>query len=146
MYEHEFLVDLYRFELTNFGVILGMDWLAKHYFQMDYPRWKITLRGPNGEKVVHKAKGPRARVKQISVMKACKLLGRGCEGFLCNVVKNKGAESSLKDNLVVRGFTDVFSEEIPGMPPLREVEFCMDLEPPPSLRHPIVWHCLNLRN
>jgi len=25
MYEHEFLSDLYRFELTDFGIILGMD-------------------------------------------------------------------------------------------------------------------------
>jgi len=25
MYEHEFLADIYKFELTNFGVILGMD-------------------------------------------------------------------------------------------------------------------------
>ena len=30
MYEHEFLADLYRFELTDFGVILGIDWLAKY--------------------------------------------------------------------------------------------------------------------
>ena len=29
MYEHELLADLYRFELTDFGVILEMDWLAK---------------------------------------------------------------------------------------------------------------------
>jgi len=31
MYEHEFLADIYRFELTDFGVILGMDWLAKYW-------------------------------------------------------------------------------------------------------------------
>jgi len=30
MYELEFLADLYRFGLTDFGVILGMDWLTKH--------------------------------------------------------------------------------------------------------------------
>jgi len=30
MNECEFLTDLYKFELTNFGVILGMDWLAKY--------------------------------------------------------------------------------------------------------------------
>jgi len=30
MYEHEFLADLYRFELTNFGVVRRMDWLVKH--------------------------------------------------------------------------------------------------------------------
>ena len=30
MYECEFLADLYKFELTDFGVMLGMDWLAKY--------------------------------------------------------------------------------------------------------------------
>ena len=30
MYESEFLADLYRFEFTDFAVVLGMDWLAKY--------------------------------------------------------------------------------------------------------------------
>jgi len=30
MYEHKFLADLYRFELTDFGLFQGMDWLAKY--------------------------------------------------------------------------------------------------------------------
>jgi len=30
MYEHEFWADLDKFELMGFGVILGMDWLAKY--------------------------------------------------------------------------------------------------------------------
>jgi len=69
--------------------------------------------------VVHKGKGPRAGVKLISMMKGRKLLGKGCERFLCNVVKTVDAEPSLEDILVVREFPDVFPEEIPGIPPLR---------------------------
>jgi len=30
MYECEFRANLYKFELTDFRVILGMDWLAKY--------------------------------------------------------------------------------------------------------------------
>jgi len=40
IYEQEFLADLYRFESTDFGVIMEMDWLAKHQAQIDYPRRK----------------------------------------------------------------------------------------------------------
>ena len=40
MYEYEFLEDLYGFELTDFGVILGMDWLAKYQAQIDCLRPK----------------------------------------------------------------------------------------------------------
>ena len=35
----------------------------------------------------------------------------------------------LDDIPVVWEFPDVFSDEIPDMPPLREVEFCIDLTP-----------------
>ena len=35
LYGHEFLVDLYKFELIDFGVILVMDWLAKYLAQTD---------------------------------------------------------------------------------------------------------------
>ena len=84
---------------------------------------------PNGKNVVHKGKGLRAGVKLISLMKARKLLGTGSEGFLCNVVKTEGAESSLEDIPVVKEFHNVFLEEIPGMPSHREEEFYIDLTP-----------------
>ena len=54
-------------------------------------------KGPNGEKVVHEGKVSGLGVKLITVMKAHKLLRRGCEGFSCNVVKIEAAESSLED-------------------------------------------------
>ena len=37
MYEHVFLVDLYNFELTDFCVILRMDWLVKYKAQVNCP-------------------------------------------------------------------------------------------------------------
>jgi hypothetical protein len=43
-------------------------------------------------------------------------------------------EEFVGDNLrVVRDFPDVFPEELPGMPPDREVEFVIDLLPGLSL-------------
>ena len=38
IYEHEFLADLYMFELIDFGAILGTDWLAKYQAQIDCPK------------------------------------------------------------------------------------------------------------
>jgi len=127
MYECEFLADLYRFGLTDFGFILKMDWLAEYQAQIDCLRSKITLKGLNREKVVHKSQRPRIGVKLVSVMKTSTLLGKGSEEFLCHIVKSEGAKSSLEDIAVVREFSDVFPNEISGIPPLREVEFCIDL-------------------
>ena len=48
---------------------------------------------------------------------------------MCIRDSTKGVEYSLKDIPVVREFSDVFLKEIPGMPPLKEVKFCIDLIP-----------------
>jgi len=45
MYEHEFLADPYKFELTDLGVILGMDWLAKYQAQNRLSKTKNHLKG-----------------------------------------------------------------------------------------------------
>ena len=68
-------------------------------------------------------------IKLVSALRAHKLLGKGCEGFLCHAIKTESAGPSLEDIPVVREFPDVFPDEIPGLPPLREVEFCIDLTP-----------------
>ena len=62
-------------------------------------------------------------------MRARKLQSNGCEGFLFHIVKTEDAGPSSKDIPMVREFPDVFPDEIPGMPPLREVEFCINLTP-----------------
>jgi hypothetical protein len=49
------------------------------------------------------------------------------------------AEEFVGDNIrVVRDFPDVFPEELPGMPPEREVEFVIDLLPgtAPTFKRP----------
>ena len=51
------------------------------------------------------------------------------QGLLCHVMRTEDVEPSLEDIPVVREFPDVFPDEIPGTPPLREVEFCIDLIP-----------------
>ena len=110
-----------------------MDWLVKYQAQINCPKQRITLRGPNREKIVPKGMISKSGVKLITAIKAHKLLGRGCEGSLYNVVETEVAEPFLQNIPVIREFLDVFSNvftgEIPGMPPLREVEFCIDLIP-----------------
>lgn len=55
------------------------------------------------------------------------MLAKGCEGFLAYVVSDNNGEVSLGDIQVVREFSDVFPEELPGLPPDREIKFSIDL-------------------
>jgi hypothetical protein len=45
------------------------------------------------------------------------------------LLTKKGDTKILEDFPVVSEFVDVFPEELPGLPPKRELEFTIDLKP-----------------
>ncbi|GJW29302.1 putative reverse transcriptase domain-containing protein [Tanacetum coccineum] len=49
--------------------------------------------------------------------------------FLAHVTEKKSKEKLLEDMPVIHDFLEVFPEELPGLPPLRQVEFRIDLVP-----------------
>ncbi|KAL0534051.1 hypothetical protein IC582_028328 [Cucumis melo] len=62
-------------------------------------------------------------------MKASKLLSQGTWGILASVVDTRESEVSLSSEPVVREYPDVFPDELPGLPPSREIDFAIELEP-----------------
>ncbi|KAL5538466.1 hypothetical protein UlMin_045568 [Ulmus minor] len=74
--------------------------------------------------------GRQSQKMIISSMRARRMLSSGCQGFLATVVDTTCVEKSGPEGIaVVREFTDVFPEELPGLPPDREVSFEIDLIP-----------------
>ncbi|GJX54077.1 putative reverse transcriptase domain-containing protein [Tanacetum coccineum] len=65
-------------------------------------------------------------VKHDAVI-ARKYVEQGCHLFLAHVTKKKSKEKRLEDVPVIRDFPEVFPEELPGLPPPRQVEFRIDL-------------------
>jgi hypothetical protein len=63
----------------------------------------------------------------ISVMVARKLLKKGCTTYFAYVINSKKGKIGLSDIPIVREFPDVFLEELPGLPPEREVEVTIDI-------------------
>nr|GEV46817.1 hypothetical protein [Tanacetum cinerariifolium] len=57
------------------------------------------------------------------------LLSHGCEGFLATIHDTTSDVPSIHDQPIVSEFLDVFPEELPGIPPVREVEFSIKLIP-----------------
>ncbi|GJY93224.1 reverse transcriptase domain-containing protein [Tanacetum coccineum] len=51
------------------------------------------------------------------------------ETLIIRVVEKKADEKRLEDIPVVKEFPDVFPEDLPGIPPIRQVEFQIDLIP-----------------
>ncbi|GJU75775.1 putative reverse transcriptase domain-containing protein [Tanacetum coccineum] len=110
---HLFNIDLMPVELGSFDVIIGMDWLANHHAVIVCD--ERIMRIPYGDEVL------------------IKYIKRGCPIFLAQVTKkeigDKSEEKRLEDVPTVRDFLEVFPEDLPRLPPTRQVEFQINLVP-----------------
>nr|GFC77676.1 putative reverse transcriptase domain, aspartic peptidase domain protein [Tanacetum cinerariifolium] len=61
----------------------------------------------------------------ISALQARTLLSHGCKGFLATIHDTTSDVPSIHDQLIVFEFPD----ELPGIPPVCEVEFNIELIP-----------------
>ena len=62
-------------------------------------------------------------------MKARKCLKKGYFSILAHVKERKSDEKKLEEVPVVREFPEIFLDELPGLPPSRQVEFHVDITP-----------------
>ena len=119
--------DLILIDLKGLDVILGIDWLASNYVSMDYFRKEVIFRRSGLPVVVFYGERRRAPSGLIFAISARCLLQKGCKGYLAHVVDTRSSEVSLEDVPVVRDFLDVFLDDIPGLPPERELDFPINL-------------------
>ncbi|GMJ13693.1 hypothetical protein HRI_005038600 [Hibiscus trionum] len=103
-----FPANLMVLPFNEFDLILGLDWLAEHQAWVDCSKKKLYLRGLGRE--------------SITLMKS------KCQSSLmCALESTK--ELKPEDIPIIRDFPDVFPEELPGLPPVREVEFGIEVQP-----------------
>jgi hypothetical protein len=93
-------------------VILGMDWLSKHKGMINCAKKVVKLTSSNGKEMEYVA-------ENLVIDKAA----------FNRVVLNQVDAASTMDVRTVSEFPDVFPEELPGMPPDREIEFVIELVP-----------------
>ncbi|BBN69395.1 transposable element gene, partial [Prunus dulcis] len=89
-----------------------MDWLEKHHASVDCFRKEVTLRSPGQPEVTFRGERRVLPTCLISAITAKKLLKKGCEGYSCCC-----------------DFPDIFPDDLPGLPPEREIEFTIELLP-----------------
>nr|GEZ42323.1 putative reverse transcriptase domain-containing protein [Tanacetum cinerariifolium] len=71
----------------------------------------------------------KSRMSIISCIKTQKCIEKGCPVFQIQLTEKGTEEKQLKDLPIVRDFLEVFSEDFPGLPLARHVEFQIDLVP-----------------
>ena len=128
-HDREFSVDLLALPFHEFDLILGMDWLSKHRAIVDCDKKTVRLKCSDLSEVIVHGIQSGAVSNVISAMQARRLLRKGCEAFLAMVLYSKRGQIELENILVVKDFPDVFPEELPGIPPVREVELSIEIFP-----------------
>ncbi|GJQ96424.1 putative reverse transcriptase domain-containing protein [Tanacetum coccineum] len=125
-----FNIDLMPVELGSFDAIIGMDWLVKYQAIIVCAEKIVRILWGNETLIVHddgRNRGHEARLHIISYSKTEEYMLKGCPVFLAHVttkeVEDKSKKKRLKYVPIVQDFPEVFLEDLPGLPPTRQVEF-----------------------
>jgi hypothetical protein len=95
-------------ESSGIDVILGIDYLTKYDRVISCAKRMVTLTSPQGERIEVNVSMPATAETMV----------------------NQLEEKSLEHIRIVCEYPDVFPEELPGMPPDRDIEF--SIEPLPG--------------
>ncbi|KAI3708785.1 hypothetical protein L2E82_38236 [Cichorium intybus] len=129
IYGTTFPIDLKPMTTNEFGVIVGMDWLATNYVNVDCRNKSITVLSPEGEWMKIQGERPRLRMPVISFAQARSCISKGGMSYLAYVSVAQPIKVGVANVNVVNEFPDVFPDELPGLPPDRQVEFTIELIP-----------------
>ncbi|GKB13136.1 putative reverse transcriptase domain-containing protein [Tanacetum coccineum] len=121
-----FEIDLMQIKIGSFNVVIGMDWLSKYHARILCDE-KVVHIPINGETLIIRGDRSKTRLSLISCIKTKRYISRGCQVFIAQVMEKKSDDKRLEDIPVVREFPEVFPEDLPGLPPVRQVEFQIDL-------------------
>ncbi|GKG30222.1 putative reverse transcriptase domain-containing protein, partial [Tanacetum coccineum] len=110
---HVFDIDLIPFGHGSFDVIIGINWLSNHKAKIVYHEKVVRIPLPDGK--VLRVLGERPEEKAIFLMGA------------------KAGDKKQEEIVVVRDFPKVFPDDLSGLPPIREIEFQIELIPRATL-------------
>ena len=103
--------------------------LSRHRATLDCYKKEVRLVCPEEPGVIFLGIRREIAPSLINAMTALKMLQKGCQGYLAFVVDRRQEGTRLEDIFVVKGFPDVFQDDISGLPPDRAIEFVIELIP-----------------
>ena len=118
-------VDLRVIDMSEFDVILGMDWLTAYRLVINCERMRVTAYMQDNTHVVFQ--GDKHDIFPQTVYES------RCQGQLASLLASLTLEDEVRPDLelprVVCEYEDVFLDELPGLPSHRVVDFGIELQP-----------------
>nr|GEZ31406.1 putative reverse transcriptase domain-containing protein [Tanacetum cinerariifolium] len=112
-------INAFPLDMYEFDIILGMDWLTEHHAMIDCRSYRVSFSDIHAPEFIYHGSLPGKSMQIISALQARTLLSHGCEGFLANIHDTTSDVPSIHDQPIVSEFSDVFPDELPGIPPVQ---------------------------
>ena len=116
-------MDLRVMGMSEFDFILGMDWLTAHLVVIDCDRMRVTAYTPNNVCVMFQRDKHDALPQAMYDSRWHEQL----MVWLASLTLEDKARQELGLPRVVYKYEDVFPDELPGLPPQRDVDFTIEL-------------------
>ena len=111
-----------------------MDWLESHRVKLDCYNKTFECMDEEGNPVVVKGIPKVISVRQVLAMQLKKFCRKGFQLYVAHILEDSRDENPrLEDYQVLQEFKDVFPDEIPGIPPKRDIDFTIELVPGEAL-------------
>ncbi|GKD38025.1 hypothetical protein Tco_1258232, partial [Tanacetum coccineum] len=100
-------INLIPFGSGIFDMIIGMDWFSNHKAEIICHEKVVRIPLPDG--------------------KVLRVIGKRPEEKMRHLRSDKTKEQKQEEIIVVRDYPEVFSDDLSGLPPNREIKFCIEL-------------------
>ena len=118
-------VDLRIMDMSEFDVILGMDWLTAYRVVIYCERRRVTAYTQDGTRVAFQ--GDKHDIFPHTLYES--IYQGQLAGWLASLTLEDEERPDLDLPQVVCEYVDVFPDELPRLPPHREVDFGIELHP-----------------
>ena len=123
-------VDMNVLPLGSYDVLIGMDWLESHRVKLDYYKKNFECMDEEGNPVVVRGIPKVILVRHISTMQIKKFCRKGFQLYATHIEEAIENETPrLEDYPVLQDFKDFFLDEVPRLPPKRDIDFTIELVP-----------------
>ncbi|CAN6445068.1 unnamed protein product [Victoria cruziana] len=124
-----FPAQLILLDMTEFDIILGMDWLVRHGVLVDCQKCRLVVGPGSQSQRVFKTQTSDSDSAYIAYLRGSDAVRRADPIFIVTWTAEGIAEPKVEEIPVVQEYADVFPKELPGLSPEREIEFTIALVP-----------------
>ncbi|GKF21812.1 putative reverse transcriptase domain-containing protein, partial [Tanacetum coccineum] len=104
-----FYIDLIPFGHGSFDVIIGMEWLSNYTAEIICNEKVVRIPLPDGKVIIVVGERPEEKMRLL--------------------MSSKASDKKQEEIVMLRDFSEVFPDDLFGLPPIREIEFPIELIP-----------------